>query len=131
MAIKPGPVTLTRIKRSLRPRVRPRNYIFLKDVLLLALTAFGGPQAHIAMMFRLMVEKRRYLTEKELIELNALCQILPGPTSTQTVTAIGYRIGGPNLAYLTLLVWVAPGAIIMTIAGLIITTAAPIFTHCK
>ena len=121
MALLLTPVTLKRIKHTLRPRVRPRNYIFLKDVLVLALTAFGGPQAHIAMMFRLMVEKRRYLTDHELIELNALCQILPGPTSTQTITAIGFRIGGPNLAYLTLLVWIAPAAVLMTIAGLVMT----------
>ncbi len=98
-----------------------RHYIFLKDVLLLALTAFGGPQAHIAMMFKLLVNRRRYITEKELIELNALCQILPGPTSTQTVTAIGYKIGGPNLAYLTLLVWLLPATIVMTAAALLIT----------
>ncbi|EJF10912.1 chromate efflux transporter [Pontibacter sp. BAB1700] len=95
-----------------------RYYIFLKDVLLLALTAFGGPQAHVAMMFRLLVNKRRYLTEQELIELNALCQILPGPTSTQTLTAIGYRIGGPNLAYLTLLVWLLPASSIMAAAAI-------------
>ncbi|MCJ8167552.1 chromate efflux transporter [Pontibacter sp. E15-1] len=95
-----------------------RYYIFLKDVLILALTAFGGPQAHIAMMFKLLVDKRRYLTELELIELNALCQILPGPTSTQTITAIGFKIGGPNLAYLTLLVWIAPAAALMAMAAL-------------
>ncbi|RAU84148.1 chromate efflux transporter [Pontibacter arcticus] len=95
-----------------------RAYIFLKDVLLLALTAFGGPQAHIAMMLRLLVNKRRYLTEQELIELNALCQILPGPNSTQTITAIGYKIGGPNLAYITLLVWLLPATIIMTAAAM-------------
>ncbi|MER2997322.1 chromate efflux transporter [Pontibacter populi] len=98
-----------------------RYYIFLKDVLVLALTSFGGPQAHIALMFKLLVEKRRYLTDQELIELNALCQILPGPTSTQTITAIGFRIGGPNLAYLTLLVWIAPAATIMAFAALIIS----------
>ncbi|HEY4650166.1 MAG TPA: chromate efflux transporter [Pontibacter sp.] len=98
-----------------------RYYIFLKDVLVLALTAFGGPQAHIALMFKLLVEKRRYLTEQELIELNALCQILPGPTSTQTITAIGFRIGGPNLAYLTLLVWITPAATIMALAALVIS----------
>ncbi|ELR69714.1 Chromate transport protein ChrA [Fulvivirga imtechensis AK7] len=100
---------------------RVRYYIFLKDVLLLALSAFGGPQAHIALMFDLMVKKRRYLSEEDLIELNALCQILPGPTSTQTITAIGFRIGGPNLAYLTLLVWMIPAVTIMTIAGIIIS----------
>ena len=98
-----------------------RHYIFLKDVLLLALTAFGGPQAHIAMMFRLLVDRRAYLTEQELIELNALCQILPGPTSTQTITAIGFKIGGPNLAYLTLLVWLLPASTIMTLAALTIS----------
>lgn len=98
-----------------------RHYIFLKDVLVLALTAFGGPQAHIAMMFRLLVDKRAYLTEKELIELNALCQILPGPTSTQTITAIGFKIGGPNLAYITLLIWLLPAASIMAMAGLTIS----------
>ncbi|MBL6446906.1 chromate efflux transporter [Fulvivirga sp. 29W222] len=97
---------------------RVRYYIFLKDVLVLALSAFGGPQAHVALMFDLMVAKRRYLSEEDLIELNALCQILPGPTSTQTVTAIGFRIGGPNLAYLTLLVWMIPAVTLMTIAGI-------------
>ncbi|GAA4423063.1 chromate transporter [Pontibacter saemangeumensis] len=95
-----------------------RYYIFLKDVLILALTSFGGPQAHIAMMFKLLVDKRRYLSEKDLIELNALCQILPGPTSTQTITAIGFKIGGPNLAYLTLFVWIMPAATIMALAAL-------------
>ncbi|MDX5423611.1 MAG: chromate efflux transporter [Hymenobacteraceae bacterium] len=98
-----------------------RYYIFLKDVLVLAFTAFGGPQAHIALMFKLLVDKRRYLTEQELIELNALCSILPGPTSTQTITAIGFKIGGPNLAYLTLLVWILPAASFMAVAALAIS----------
>ncbi|AMM51033.1 chromate transporter [Rufibacter sp. DG15C] len=101
--------------------MRPRNYIFLKDVAYLAITAYGGPQAHIAMMMRLLVEKRNYIDEKELMELNALCQILPGPSSTQTITAIGFKVGGPNLAYLTLLVWILPAALIMTAAALAIS----------
>ncbi len=68
-----------------------------------------------------MVKKRRYLTEEELVELNALCQVLPGPTSTQTITALGFRIGGPNLAYLTLLVWIFPAFVIMTVFGVLIS----------
>lgn len=100
---------------------RVRYYIFLRDVIILAFTAFGGPQAHIAMFLDLLVKKRGYLTEEDLIELNALCQILPGPTSTQTITAVGYRIGGPNLAYLTLLIWMVPAVTIMTIAAVAIS----------
>ncbi|MFK7899580.1 MAG: chromate efflux transporter [Cyclobacteriaceae bacterium] len=98
-----------------------RKIIFLKEVLFIAITAYGGPQAHIAIFIDFFVKKRGYLTEEELIELNALCQILPGPTSTQTITAIGYKIGGANLAYLTLLLWVLPAAIIMTSIALGIT----------
>jgi len=70
-------------------------------------------------MFRLLVHKRRYLTAAELLELQALCALLPGPTSTQTVTAIGFRLGGPNLAYLALLVWCLPAVCLMTVAALL------------
>ena len=100
---------------------RIRYYIFLKDVLILALTTFGGPQAHVALLLDVMVKKRRYITEEELIELYALCQILPGPTSTQTITAIGYKVGRANLAYITLLVWMLPATSIMTAAAIVIS----------
>ncbi len=88
----------------------------------MSLTAFGGPQVHIAYFLDRFVDKRGYLTEKELLELNALCQILPGPTSTQTITAIGFRIGGPSLAYLTLLFWVLPAVAILTFVAIAIST---------
>lgn len=84
---------------------------YLLDVLTLAFSAFGGPQAHVAMLFETMVDERKYVTENELIELNALCQILPGPTSTQTITALGYKLGGFSLAAITLLIWLLPAAI--------------------
>jgi chromate transporter len=100
---------------------RVRNFIFLKDVAGLACTAFGGPQAHVAMMLRLLVNKRRYLSAADLLELQALCALLPGPTSTQTITAIGLRLGGPNLAYLTLFIWCLPAVLIMTVAGLLLS----------
>jgi chromate transporter len=99
---------------------RVRFLIFLRDVLWLAITTFGGPQAHLAHFQRILVQKRHYLDEAELLELNSLCQILPGPSSTQTLTAIGYRVGGPSLAYLTLLVWILPSVLVMTAAGIVL-----------
>jgi len=68
-----------------------------------------------------MVDKRRYVNEEELIELNALCQILPGPTSTQTITAIGYKVGGTKLAFLTLLVWILPAGAAMVFLSIYLT----------
>jgi chromate transporter len=99
-----------------------RFFIFLKDVFWLALTTFGGPHAHLAHFQRVMVDKRKYISDHELMELNSLCQILPGPSSTQTLTAIGYRVGGPTLAYLTLLVWILPSVTIMTAAGILLSS---------
>ncbi len=101
---------------------RIRYYIFLRDVLTLALTTFGGPQAHLSHFHKVLVEKRKYLTDEELMEINSLCQILPGPASTQTLTAIGFKIGGPNLAYLTLLVWILPAVTLMTGAALVMSS---------
>jgi chromate transporter len=101
--------------------VKPnQNSSFLRDVALLSITAFGGPQAHLAHFQNLLVKKRDYLSEDELIETYALCQVLPGPTSTQTLTAIGYRLGGPNLAYITLVIWMLPSVIIMTTAAILL-----------
>ncbi|TLU99620.1 chromate efflux transporter [Dyadobacter luticola] len=88
------------------------------DILLLSLTAFGGPQVHLMMMIERLVRKRRYITEEELLELQALCQVLPGPSSTQTVTAIGLKIGGQPLAYLSLIVWSIPAMLLMTLAAI-------------
>ncbi len=93
---------------------------FLKEVLYLSFTCFGGPQAHIAHFQKILVDKKKYLSEGDLLELNALCQVLPGPTSTQTLSAVGYKLGGPNLAYLTLIIWMLPSVAIMTLAGILI-----------
>jgi chromate transporter len=99
---------------------RVRYFIFLKDVFFLSLTAFGGPQGHLAMFIERLVVRRAYLSEEDLLELYALCQILPGPTSTQTITSIGYRIGGATLAYLTLLIWMLPAVTLMTVLAILV-----------
>ena len=96
---------------------RLKHLDFLWDVLLLACTSFGGPQVHFALFLDRLVKKRAYLTEEELFEIQALCSVLPGPTSTQMITAIGLKLGGASLAYLTLLCWITPAVLIMTLAA--------------
>lgn len=87
---------------------------FLKDVGICALGSYGGPEAHYGVFTDQMVEKKKYLSEEELLELIALTSILPGPSSTQTIVAIGYKVGGAGLAFLTMLVWALPAILIMT-----------------
>lgn len=90
-----------------------RHIPFLRTVLLYSVTAFGGPQGHLGMMIKIFVEKRRDVTTEELMEFNAFCNLLPGPSSTQTVTLIGYKRGGVPLAVLTLIIWILPACILM------------------
>lgn len=91
-----------------------KKNIYFKDILLLALLSVGGPGSHIVLFLKRLVEEKKYLTEKEFLEIYSFCQILPGPTSTQTITAIGYRLGGPSRAFATLIIWALPACIIMT-----------------
>lgn len=90
-----------------------RHIPFLKAVFIHSITAFGGPQAHIGMMLKSFVHKKPYVTEQELLEYTAFCQLLPGASSTQTLTLIGYKRGGVILSVLTLIIWILPASILM------------------
>ncbi len=93
-----------------------RHIPFLRAVLIHSLTAFGGPQGHMGMMMKTFVQQRRDVTEIELMEYNGFCQLLPGASSTQTLTLIGFKRGGLGLAILTLIIWILPASMLM--AGL-------------
>lgn len=90
-----------------------RHIPFLKTVLIHSITAFGGPQMHFVRMNKLFVDDHRYISQNELLEINAFTQLLPGASSTQILTLIGYKRGGIGLALITLLIWVLPACILM------------------
>ena len=92
-------------------------YIFLWDVFMCALGSYGGPEAHYGVFSSIMVKKKKYVTEEELTEMIGLYALVPGPSSTQTITAIGYYVGGPILALLTFLVWAFPAIVTMGLIG--------------
>ena len=75
-----------------------RHVPYLKAVFFYTISAFGGPQGHFGMMMKTFVERRRDITKEELMEYLAFCQLLPGATSTQTITLIGYKRGGVPLS---------------------------------
>lgn len=78
-----------------------------------SITAYGGPPGHLAMMLKTFVHQRKDVTEEELMEYNAFCQLLPGASSSQTLTLIGYKRGGVPLAVMTLLIWITPACLLM------------------
>lgn len=97
-----------------------RHINYLKIVFIHSITAFGGPQTHFTILHKLFAIQNKYITEDELKEYNAICQLLPGPTSTQILTLIGFKRGGVLLAGLTLLIWIIPATILMTLLSFIL-----------
>jgi chromate transporter len=67
------------------------------------------------MMMKTFVHRRKDVTEQELIDYNAFCQLLPGASSTQTLTLIGYKRGGIVLAVLTMVIWTLPASFLMAL----------------
>ncbi|HEV3414155.1 MAG TPA: chromate transporter [Puia sp.] len=104
-----------------------RHIAFLKAVLWYSFTAFGGPQGHFAMMLKTFVQKRKDVTEEELMDYNAFCQLLPGASSTQTLTLIGYKRGGVVLAIITLLIWTLPACVLMGLFSFFPTANVAVF----
>ena len=90
----------------------------MRSVFWLGLTAFGGPQMHIPQFKRRLVDKHKFFDQDTLKDVNAFCSLLPGPSTTQTITVLGLKMGGPTLALLSLVAWAMPGAILMSIIAL-------------
>ena len=80
--------------------------------------AFGGPQAHIALLHEQFVVRRQWLDERRFAELLGLGQGLPGPTSTQMVVAVGTARAGPLGGLIALICFLYPAVAIMMLAGL-------------
>jgi chromate transporter len=104
-----------------------RHIAFLKAVFLHSISAFGGPQGHFGMMMKTFVHRRKDVTEEELMDYNAFCQLLPGASSTQTLTLIGYKRGGVVLAMLTLIIWTLPACCLMGLFSFFPMTSTNLF----
>lgn len=60
----------------------------------MGLTAFGGPVAHMAIMQREAIERRKWMTREEFLDVLGLLNIIPGPNSTQMVMYFGHKHAG-------------------------------------
>lgn len=83
--------------------------------LVLGLTSFGGPVAHLGYFRTAFVERRKWLTESAYADLVALCQFLPGPASSQVGFALGLLRAGPWGAAMAWLAFTLPSAIILVL----------------
>jgi len=86
--------------------------------LVLGLTSFGGPVAHLGYFRTEFVERRRWLDDRAYADLVALCQFLPGPTSSQAGFGIGLMKAGLPGALAAFAGFTLPSAVLMIAFGL-------------
>src|SRR5580698_9643342 len=79
----------------------------------IGVTGFGGPPAHIALLRRLVVERRGWLDARAFEDANAACSLLPGPASTQMAIFCAYRAGGPAGAIVGGLGFIVPAVVLI------------------
>ena len=93
---------------------RSATAIFLL-FLRLGLTSFGGPVAHLGFFHDEFVTRRQWLTEQAYAEVVALCQLLPGPASSQVGLSVGFLRGGYLGAAAAWAGFTLPSALIMAL----------------
>lgn len=94
-----------------------KNYDIFFSFLLLGLTSFGGPIAHIGYFRDFFVNNKKWLDEKLYADFVSLCNFLPGPSSSQVGISIGYYLKGIKGAILAWVGFTMPSVIILMLFG--------------
>jgi chromate transporter len=85
--------------------------LFLK----LGTIAFGGPAAHIAMMQKEVVEKKKWMTEEHFLDLIGATNLIPGPNSTEMAIQIGRERAGLKGLLVAGFCFIVPAVIITSV----------------
>ena len=75
--------------------------------------SFGGPTAQIALMHRIIVDEKRWLSEQQYLGALSFCMLLPGPEAMQLATYAGWRLHGVKGGLAAGLLFVLPGALLI------------------
>src|SRR5579862_6368419 len=88
---------------------------------------FGGPPAHIRLLRELCVERRGWLDAAEFEDAIAVCNLMPGPASTQLAIFCAWRLRGRAGALVGGAGFIVPGLIvILALSVLFVSTSPPL-----
>ncbi len=88
----------------------------------LGLFAFGGPAAHIAMMEKEVVEKRKWMSQQHFLDLIGATNLIPGPNSTEMTMHCGHERGGAKGLFVAGLSFIFPAIVLTGILGWLYVT---------
>ncbi len=98
-----------------QPSVATLTRVFAR----IGILSFGGPAAQIALMHRELVDRLKWLTEKEYLSALSFCMLLPGPEAMQLATYAGWRLHGTRGGLIAGFLFVAPGALVILALSMI------------
>ena len=76
-----------------------------------ALLSFGGPAGQIAVMHRIVVQERRWISEARFLHALNYCHLLPGPEAQQLAIYIGWLMHRSLGGLIAGVLFVVPGVI--------------------
>ncbi len=79
----------------------------------IGILSFGGPAAQIALMHRILVDEKGWISDREYLNALSFCMLLPGPEAMQQATYVGWRLHGTIGGLIAGLLFVIPGALIV------------------
>ena len=85
----------------------------------IGLLSFGGPAAQIALMHRVILDEKKWVTEPDYLRALSFCMLLPGPEAMQLATWIGWRLHGVQGGLIAGGLFVLPGALVVLALSLI------------
>ena len=91
----------------------------------IGLTGFGGPPTHIALLRRLVVDRRHWIDPREFEDAVGACNLLPGPASTQLCIFCARRLGGPLGAIVGGLCFIVPAVVLMLALSALFQSQSP------
>ena len=91
----------------------------LKVYLRVALNSFGGPAGQIAVMHKIFVEEKKWLSENRFLHALNYCMLLPGPEAQQLATYIGWLLHGTRGGLASGLLFILPGFVALLVLSIL------------
>ncbi|MDQ3398583.1 MAG: chromate transporter, partial [Deinococcota bacterium] len=95
-----------------KPEPKAHNVTLLEAFwvwLKVALYSFGGPAGQIAVMHKILVEEKRWVSENRFLHALNYCMLLPGPEAQQLATYIGWLLHRTRGGLIAGTLFVLPG----------------------
>lgn len=107
-----------KVEATASPGTRPAYPTFAEAArvwLKIALLSFGGPAAQIALMHRVLVEEKRWISDRRFLHALNYCMLLPGPEATQLATYIGWLLHKTRGGLAAGLLFILPGIVALMV----------------